>query len=194
MDESLTWIGWYAAKYGYLFLIVLALAALEVQIEGKYGWVKNLPTWRVKSKIFAFFMGGKDLTGYMFYLLVLLALFFHLPFFGGVKWTWQAQLEIVFLFLLFSVFWDFLWFVLNPYYGIKRLKKSYVYWHKKWIFGVPLDYPRGIMISFMFALPDYPAGIYKWGIAFFVFVIGTALAIGINKLYREKLKGRGKKS
>lgn len=186
MDENLTWISWYAAKYIYIFFIVLALAALEVQIEGKYGWVKNLPTWRIKSKIFAFFMGGKDLTGYLFYLIILLVLFFHLPFFGGVTWTWQAEIEIIFLFLLFSVFWDILWFVLNPYYGLKRLKKSYVYWHKSWAFGIPLDYPRGIIISLAFAFLDYPTGFYKWGIAFLVFVIGTLIVIAINSLYREK--------
>lgn len=62
MEEFLNWFGWFIIKYSYLFLIILAIAALEVQIEGKYGWVKKLPTWRIKSKIFGYFMGGKELT------------------------------------------------------------------------------------------------------------------------------------
>ena len=118
MEEFLNWFGWYIIKYSYLFFIILALSALEVQIEGKYGWVKKLPTWRIRSKVFGYFMGGKELTGYLFYLLIILLLFFHLPFFGGAPWSLTAELEIIFLFLLFSVFWDFLWFVLNPYFGI----------------------------------------------------------------------------
>lgn len=192
MEDTLTWIGWYTVKYIYLFLIVLALAALEVQIEGKYGWVKNLPTWRIRSKIFGFFMGGKDLTGYLFYMLIILLLFFHLPFFGGVPWTWEAELEIIFLFLLFSVFWDFLWFVLNPYYGLKRFKKSYVYWHNHWAFGVPLDYPRGVLISLMVAFLTYPEGLYKWGLAFSVFCIGTVVVTGVNHLQRKSREYRKK--
>lgn len=186
MNDMFVWMGWYTIKYIYLFFIILALAALEVQIEGKYGWTKNLPTWRIKSKLFGFFMGGKELTGYLFYMLVLLLLFFHLPFLGGVPWTLAAEVEIVFLFLLFSVFWDFLWFVLNPYYGMSRFKKSFVYWHHHWILGIPLDYPRGIIISLMFAFLDYPAGIAKWGIALAIFLIGTFVMIGINQLQRKK--------
>lgn len=185
MEDALTWIGWYGVKYSYLFLIVLALAALEVQIEGKHGWMKKIPTWRIRSKFFGFFMGGKELTGYLFYLLIILLMFFHLPFLGGATWSWQAEVEIISLFLLFSVFWDFLWFVLNPYYGLKRLKKKYVYWHKQWFLGMPLDYTRGIVISLLIALVNFPVGVAKWGYALFVFVLGTLIVIGIKHFYKR---------
>lgn len=180
MNELFTWLGWYGLKYGYLFLIVLALASLEVQIEGKHGWMKKIPTWRIRSKIFGFFMGGKELTGYLFYLLIVLLLFFHLPFFGGVAWSLQAEVEIISLFLLFSVFWDLLWFVLNPYYGMKRLKKKYVYWHKQWLFGFPLDYTREILISFLISCVYLPLGIAKWTYALAIFTLGTLCVIGIK--------------
>lgn len=192
MEEALNWTGWYVVKYIYLFFIILAVAALEVQIEGKYGWVKNLPTWRIRSKIFGFFMGGKDLTGYMFYMLIILLLFFHLPFFGGVPWTWEAEIEIIFLFLMFSVFWDFLWFILNPYYGLSRFKKSYVYWHENWFLGVPLDYPRGILVSLMIAFLNYPEGILKWALAFAVFSVATFVVIFVN-YFQRKADGYRKK-
>ncbi len=186
MEGLLEWIWWYGIKYCYLFLIVLALAALEVQIEGRHGWMKKLPTWRIRSKLFGFFMGGKDLTGYIFYLLIVLLLFFHLPFLGGVSWSLSAEIEIISMFLLFSVFWDFLWFVLNPYYGLKRLKPSYVYWHKKWVLGVPTDYPRGLAISFAVSLLNYPQGLAKWALAFFIFMMGTFVVIGLNAVLRKK--------
>lgn len=190
MENLIVWLSWYGIKYCYLFLIVLALAALEVQIEGKHGWMKKIPTWRVRSKIFGFFMGGKELTGYLFYLLIVLLMFFHLPFFGGASWSLAAEIEIISLFLLFSVFWDLLWFVLNPYYGIKRLKPSYVYWHKQWLFGMPSDYSRGIVLSFVIALIDYPMGIAKWAFALTVFSVGTLCVIGINSLVRRGKKYR----
>jgi len=185
MENLFEWFCWYGIKYIYLFLIVLALAALEVQIEGKHGWTKKLPTWRIRSKIFGFFMGGKDLTGYLFYMLIILLLFFHLPFVGGSPWSVSAEIEIISLFLLFSVFWDFLWFVLNPYYGIGRIKPAYIYWHKKWFLGLPTDYPRGILISFVVSLANYPVGIAKWALAFAVFSIGAVIVIGINTLVRK---------
>jgi len=186
MNDTLVWIGTFAIKYFYLFLVILALAALEVQIEGRYGWTKKLPTWRIKSKLFGFFMGGKELTGYLFYMLLLLFMLFHLPFLGGAAWTFASEVEIIFLFLLFSVFWDFLWFLLNPYYGLAHFKPSYVYWHQQWILGIPLDYPRGIIISLMIAFLDYPNGLAKWGLACGVFLICTLIIILINQLQRKR--------
>jgi hypothetical protein len=35
---------------------------------------------------------------------------------------------------------DFLWFVLNPYYGIKNFRKEKIWWHKKWWGPVPTLY------------------------------------------------------
>lgn len=187
MNEIFVLIASLFARYTYLFLIILFLALLEVQIEGKHGWTKNLPTWRVKSRIFGFFMGGKDLTGYMLYMLLILFLFFHLPFFGGVQWSIGAELEVISLFLLFSVFWDFLWFVLNPYFGLDKLKKEYVYWHKDWLFGIPLDYPRGVLISLVVSLFAFPGGLIKWGMAFSVFMIGSFIVMGGARLKKNYL-------
>lgn len=185
MGFSLEWITWFLLKYTYLYLIIFALSSLEVQIEGKYGWTVKLPTWRIKSKIFGFFMGGKELTGYLFYMLVLILLFFHLPFFAGVSWTFSAEIEILMLFLLFSVFWDWLWFIINPYYGLERFNKQNVYWHHQWVWGIPLDYPRGVIISFMIALLDYPTGLVKWALAFGTFFVITLVVIAINQLQRK---------
>ncbi len=181
MESLSLWLEWYGIKYGYLFLIVLTLAALEVQIEGRHGWMKKIPTWRIKSKLFGFFMGGKELTGYLFYTLLLLILFFHFPFLGGAMWSFAAEIEIISLLVLFSVFWDFLWFVINPYYGINRFKKQYVYWHKKWFLGVPLDYIRGIFISGVISCLAFPLGFAKWLYALCIFALGSLAIICIRR-------------
>jgi hypothetical protein len=41
------------------------------------------------------------------------------------------------------IFWiaeDFLWFVLNPAFGLVRFTQIDIPWHKPWLLGVPTDY------------------------------------------------------
>lgn len=35
----------------YIFIMATVLAILEIQIEGKHGWAKNLPTWRPSKNL-----------------------------------------------------------------------------------------------------------------------------------------------
>ncbi|MBI4036842.1 hypothetical protein HY385_00245, partial [Candidatus Daviesbacteria bacterium] len=68
----------------YLFLMATVLAILEIQIEGKHGWAKNLPTWRPKSqsffvKLYSKMMSGKEMTGYHLSMFSFVVLIFHLP-------------------------------------------------------------------------------------------------------------------
>ena len=55
--------------------------------------------------------------------------------------------------------WDFLWFVLNPHYGVGKFKKESVWWHAKshWLFNItPFDYVFG------WGLSVFLAGIASW--------------------------------
>jgi hypothetical protein len=192
MNEFWVWANPYVLKYFFLFFIIFTLSSLEVQTEGKNGWNKNLPTWRIKSTIYTFIMGGKELTGYIFYMLIFIILFLHFPFFAGVEWTIAAELETIMIFFLFSVFWDFLWFVLNPFYGISKLKKKYVWWHKKWIGNIPFEYPLGIFVAFLVSLLDYPEGVIKWGLALGIFSVLTLIIVVINQLMRKDPKYKEK--
>jgi len=92
------------------------LAVIEVQIEGKNGWVANLPAWRPKTgsrlQIWWLKLFKKDLTGYHLSLMPFLLLSFHLPFIWGVPWSWLAELEVLAFLVFFAVFWDF--FVVCP--------------------------------------------------------------------------------
>ncbi len=108
---------------------------MEINIEGKDGWAKNLPTWKTPFTIF-----GRQMTGYHIYLMSvgLSLLIAPLAIYGIL--TIKTLFEIVSFFILVMVAEDILWFLLNPHYGIKRLKKEFADWHKVWILGLPIEY------------------------------------------------------
>ena len=136
----------------FLFSIVLAFAVakLEIQIEGKDGWAKNLPTWRIKNRLTKFFYGEQPLTGYHFWLVVVLLIALHSGFFAGLPWSLSLELKIMGCFWLAVVIEDFLWFALNPYYGVKKFNRTEAHWHTLWILGLPaLYWIYGIFATFL---------------------------------------------
>ncbi len=42
--------------------------------------------------------------------------------------------------MLFWIVEDFLWFALNPAYGLAKFNPQSIPWHKHWLLGVPVDY------------------------------------------------------
>lgn len=178
----------------YLFALFTVVALLEIQIEGKDGWAKNLPCWRPKpdslvAKIYARFMGGKELTGYHVVMFSLSLLILHLPFTAGTKWTLVKELEVFSAYFLVSVLWDFLWFIWNPHYGLKRFKPKFIWWHKKWIGPIPTDYLSGLLVSAIFASVAIAfVGIdiiARWGITLLVFGGLTLISCLISQLMRK---------
>ena len=138
-----------------LFLFCFVLAALEVQIEGEAGWASKLPTWRPShtvwyARFYKKMLPGDDLTGYHLLVFALVLLFLHYPYFAGKAWNLSSELTTISLFFLVAVVWDFLWFVLNPYYGLQRFKKAHAWWHKKWFLIMPTDYYIGFIVSALF--------------------------------------------
>lgn len=123
---------------GIIFIAILALifAYMEIQIEGKHGWAENLPCWKIKSGLLVKLLGGRPLTGYHLSIVLLVISFLHFPF-VFVEWSMQRQLFLLGLLFEFWVVEDFLWFLLNPYYGLKRFKKGQIWWHKTWWGPVP---------------------------------------------------------
>ena len=130
----------------FVFTAALVFALLEIEIEGKDGWARNLPTWYKKSgisKIFSKLSSGKPLTGYHLLMLIFILLIFHSGFFISMSWNAINEVKVLFAFVIFLIAEDFLWFVFNPYFGIKKFKKEKVWWHSnsKWIFNLfPADY------------------------------------------------------
>ena len=123
-----------------LFLIFLAFvhAKWEVQIEGKDGWARELPCWRF-NVFFRKLLGGKALTGYHTWMMLLFLTFFH-GIFIFLKWDVAIECLTIGFFLWYFVFEDFLWFILNKHYRLKRFLRKDIPWHKRWIGPLPLTY------------------------------------------------------
>lgn len=140
------------------FALAFLFAAVEIEIEGKYGWAERTPTWYrttgIAARIYGLVMGGKPLTGYHLWMFLLSVMIFHIPFASGVEWSWQAEFTALSIYFAWAPLWDFLWFVLNPHWGLKNFKRDRVWWHAKswWVLGFfPLDYLVGWFISIVFA-------------------------------------------
>lgn len=174
-----------------------ALAALEVQIEGRFGWAQNLPTWRAKknnplAKVYSWVMSGKPLTGYHVAIFSFVILAFHTPFVFGVSLTLESWLKTVSLLLIFLVAWDFLWFVFNPDFTVAKFNRTSAPWHKRWLGGIPVDYWKAFAASFAVLAPlaVKDAGIAAWWLfSVFDFLFFAAIAVFASKLF---LKGKSR--
>jgi len=131
-----------------LYLIILAAlhAKLELMIEGsRSGWAWSLPCWRINNKLTELII-GKELTGYHFYLLLLFLFIFHSPFMF-INWSVKKELFSLGCFSFYWVVEDWFWFLENSYYGLRNFKKGRIFWHKRWICGLPVSYIFGILVG-----------------------------------------------
>lgn len=128
--------------FAFLLAISVVFALLEIHIEGRDGWAANLPTWRVDNRFTRLVMGGRELTGYHLYVHLFVLLMAHLPYGLGIAPpSWHAEGRIVAFLILFWVMEDFLWFVFNPAFGVRRFRREHVPWHAPaWWWIMPRDY------------------------------------------------------
>lgn len=132
----------------WVLLLGFFFAQVEIQIEGAAGWAANLPTWRIeKHWLLDVFWGGRAMTGYHAWVFPFVALFFHFPLFIVGRWTPRLECRILGCIMLFWIAEDFLWFVLNPAFGITRFSLSHVPWHKYWFGPAPVDYWISLAIA-----------------------------------------------
>jgi hypothetical protein len=139
-----------------LFAWAFALAGIEIEIEGGYGWAERLPTWFRKrgrvGRVYGVVMGHRPLTGYHVYAFTIPFLLLHLPFVTGVDWTLAGELRTIATYFALAVVWDYLWFVLNPAYTVRRFERGKVWWFEvPWIWRFPLDYYVGLAVSIALA-------------------------------------------
>lgn len=134
-------------------LLAFFFANVEVQIEGGAGWASNLPTWKVeKHWLLDIFWGGRPMTGYHAWIFSFMFLVFHLGIFQIGKWSWSIECRIIASLMIFWIVEDFLWFVINPAYGLQNFSPQKVPWHINWFLGIPVDYWTftGIAVLFFF--------------------------------------------
>jgi hypothetical protein len=80
------------------------------------------------------------MTGYHAWAFSLVALFFHFPLIFAGDFSWPAEQRALACIMLFWVSEDFLWFVLNPAFGLGRFGKAHAGWHRHWWMGAPIEY------------------------------------------------------
>ena len=131
--------------YIYTCLLAFIYALLEIQVEGRDGWCKNLPTFRI-NVFFRKLLGGKPLTGYHLYMILFMTLLFH-GLFCAIPYSLKVSFKAIGLLSFFFVLEDFLWFVFNPHYTFKKFKKGKIEWHNRWFLNLPVTYWWGIIIS-----------------------------------------------
>jgi hypothetical protein len=184
------------------FSFALLIAAVEIESEGKWGWAEKAPTWYrvdgVAAKIYGALMSGKPLTGYHLVMFIFPLFIFHIPFFAGVQWTVKRELMACAMYFAWCPLWDFLWFVLNPHYGIANFSKANVWWHAKsiWVAGLfPVDYLVAWIVSVGFAATSCKVGEKDWtplkhhGITMGLFLIFTfASFVTVAPLYKRYYK------
>jgi hypothetical protein len=146
----------FAVRLVFLFGYALLFAAVEIEIEGPHGWAARLPTWfRITpayARLYRLLMRGKPLTGYHAVMFVLPLWSFHVGFVAGLPWNWAAEATTLAAYLVWTVTWDLLWFILNPRFGWRRFRKGEVWWHGgTWIGRFPVDYYGAVLASLVLA-------------------------------------------
>ncbi|MCI0656400.1 MAG: hypothetical protein L0170_04935 [Acidobacteria bacterium] len=172
----------------YFFAIAFVLAQLEIQIEGAHGWAARLPTWRWQSPG-VLRWAGKPITGYHVFLLTFILLFIHLPMMY-LGFSLEREAEILSMFFLLAVFWDFLWFVCNPHFGLGRFRPGHVWWFKTWFLGLPSSYFSGLALSlgihaaagFLPGAAAWPEHLGRWAVVFAVFLAPTLVTVAAASL------------
>jgi hypothetical protein len=122
------------------------LALWEIQIEGKDGWASKVPGWRIEKGWLVKLSGGRPITGYHFFMTLFLITIIHLPLFF-IPWSWQLESLLLGFYVGMVLLEDFLWFILNPYYGINSFRKGKIWWHKRWWGPLPSIYWLLLLIA-----------------------------------------------
>lgn len=118
-----------------LFISIYAIlySALEIEIEGPYGWAKKLPTVKMFNTRF---------TGY--HILMNITVIMSIAYAIIPR---KGLLYGIFFIIAWFLIEDFCWFVLNPYYGINKYYKENISWHEgPWPLGIPIHNYIGISL------------------------------------------------
>ncbi|HEU0052738.1 MAG TPA: hypothetical protein VFQ39_06160 [Longimicrobium sp.] len=144
--------------FGGVIATAAAFALLEVQIEGGGGWAAGLPTWRSKHPLARLVLGGREMTGYHLWVHVTILLFAHSAYIlGAAPPSWRMEGRILAFLAIFWVLEDFLWFVFNPAFGVRRFNRACVPWHPRWWGPLPAEYwiflPFALLLYFWSVTP-----------------------------------------
>jgi hypothetical protein len=123
----------------FMIFLALILAWWEIQIEGKDGWAAKSPGWKIEKGWLIRLTKGMPITGYHVFMTIFMISIVHLPLFF-TSWSWRLESLLIGFYVGMVLVDDFLWFVLNPYYGFINFRKGKFWWHKQWWGPVPAMY------------------------------------------------------
>jgi hypothetical protein len=129
----------------FVLFISIAFAWVEIQIEGDEGCGKKLPTWKISNPL-RLLVGYKTIDGYHFWRWIFITLIFHFPFFFGVPFDLNTELIVLEAYFLFFILEDFLRFVFNPAWGIKKFFTKEIPWHPRKFLKLPLEYWISLLV------------------------------------------------
>jgi hypothetical protein len=124
----------------FIFSYATLYSLLEIELEAKEGWCKNLPTPVV--------LGNFTLYHILMNIIVILTI-------SKVYIKDITSIEDISLATFYIAAWflieDFMWFILNPYYTIDKYKKEEIWWHARrpWYFGIPEHNLVGLGVMFI---------------------------------------------
>ncbi len=130
-------------KFGVAVVICATfLAMLEIQIEGPNGWAAQLPSWRLDNRWTRLLLDGKPLTGYHLFLNLFVAAMAHVVYAVDYRVPFvSTELRVIAFVILLFVLEDWLWFVLNPAFGLRKFRREHIWWHATyWWWIMPRTY------------------------------------------------------
>ena len=146
----------------FVFLFALMFAEFCMNAEGAAGWAGNLPAWRPDPnlwwvKIISIIpLGGREVNGFdLFVITFFIMAFLFIPFWNWTHektWGFRDWGELICFFAIFAVVEDFLWFIINPAYGLEKFSAQFIPWHNYWLGPLPIDYYIGIAASIGFGI------------------------------------------
>ena len=143
------------ARTALLWLWALGLGCIEIEIEGGYGWARAAAD--LVSQARARRPGARDGPPAAHRLPRVRV---HDPArhrpppvrVRAFKWSVAAEFSQLAVFFALAVIWDYIWFVMNPAYTVRRFRRDDVWWFQvPWIWRFPLDYYVGIGVSIALA-------------------------------------------
>ncbi|MFA5031245.1 MAG: hypothetical protein WC495_06710 [Patescibacteria group bacterium] len=129
----------------FIFFSSTVHALLEIQIEGQNGWAGKLPTRIFKNWWTRHFTEVGHITGFHIFTVLFVLVFAHFPVLFVEQWTMYHEAFVLSFVFLHFVLEDFLWFVYNPAFGIKKFSRAHIWWHTHWFLGLPASYWAGVI-------------------------------------------------
>ena len=173
------------------FVIALLFAAMYASVEGSKPWAENLSNcWRPDpglwwvQVLYWFPNFGREVNGLDTFGLLLFGTFgfFLVPVWyltHSQKFSFTQWLEVLAYFIAISVIEDWVWYLINPAFGIYRFSSAFIppAMHH-WFWVIPTQYAWAFLATI-------PVGIFsqwpnwKWGLQFLTILWGTMLCLAL---------------